>query len=84
MVRNNSNSIQTTRYLIQSIDVNSPVSDFLTNEYIRLKLAAKENMDCAVCLSEICCDKCFVLLNCGHNFHLKCISKITICPLCRS
>ena len=83
MVRNN-NSIQTTRYLIQSIDVNSPVSDFLVSEFMRLKLLAKETMDCAVCLSEICCEKCFILLQCGHGYHYKCLAKISICPICRS
>ena len=39
--------------------------------------------ECSICLEYSGCQK--IKLECGHEFHLECISKITnnSCPLCR-
>ena len=62
---------------------NQPVGEFLGKEYMRLKENANEPLNCSICLGDICCDKCICLLMCGHSFHLLCIQKTQICPLCR-
>jgi hypothetical protein len=62
---------------------NHPVSFFLSKEIFRLRKLADEEMICPICLDEICCDKCNTILVCGHQFHLCCICKVEMCPMCR-
>ena len=46
----------------------------------------KEEKECCICY-ESCCNKATTQLECGHEFHTKCIftwlSKNNSCPLCR-
>lgn len=37
---------------------------------------------CGVCLENVGNKNCCTT-ECGHQFHLKCMSKITKCPICR-
>ena len=75
---------QQTRYVLGNNDVpNQPVGEFLGKEFLRLKSLANEPIECSICLSAICCDKCCCLLSCGHVFHYFCVSKVSVCPLCR-
>jgi hypothetical protein len=47
------------------------------------------SVDCAVCLDNFKMgDKCRLLPNCGHSFHVQCIDswllQTPICPICRT
>ncbi|KAG2678945.1 hypothetical protein I3760_11G027900 [Carya illinoinensis] len=56
------------------------------------KVTEKENassVDCAVCLENFMMgDKCRLLPNCKHSFHVQCIDswvlKTPVCPICRT
>lgn len=55
------------------------------------KAGGKEtsSVDCAVCLENFKMgDKCRLLPNCRHSFHVRCIDswllKTPVCPLCRT
>ena len=41
---------------------------------------------CAICLEEedLPCFPCVVPWTCSHKFHANCVTKVSICPLCRS
>jgi len=89
MARGNNISTQTqstsVRYILGNNETpNQPVSEFLAKEIVRLKGLAKETMDCPVCLEQICCNRCVVVLICGHYGHFMCLQKQSVCPLCRS
>jgi hypothetical protein len=60
-----------------------PVKDFLKNNYYKLLKENNEKLDCSICLDEIDCTKCFMLLSCGHYFHIGCCIRCNYCPLCR-
>ena len=61
------------------------VSDFLKNNYWEMAEKLERVHECSICLENICCKKCFCILNCGHIFDLPCIIKCSPlqCPLCR-
>jgi len=46
-----------------------------------------EEMECSICLSEICCHDSVRRLGCGHTFHRSCIDLWLLrradCPLCK-
>lgn len=74
-----------------SIDYDSkepirPVKDYLKNQvWDLIKLKENDNeIECSVCLEDICCKRCYTILTCGHSYHLSCIIKCNTCPLCRS
>lgn len=76
---------QTVRYILGNNETpNQPVSEFLAKEFMRLKGIANENMECSICLDTICCQRCCVVLQCGHYGHFMCLQKLSICPLCRA
>jgi hypothetical protein len=41
---------------------------------------------CAICLEEedLPCSPCVAPWTCSHKFHASCVTKVHICPLCRS
>ncbi len=59
-------------------------ADYLRKNHYEMKKDLKKEIECAVCLEKICCDKCYTLLTCGHEFCLRCIMRCPHCPLCRS
>jgi hypothetical protein len=61
-----------------------PVLPHLSKEFYRLKLASKENLECAVCMEPINCIHCISLWTCGHAFHARCTEHCITnrCPLC--
>lgn len=63
-----------------------PVKDFLKNQvWDLIKSKTQDNdIECSVCLEQICCQKCYTMLSCGHSYHLCCIIKCKSCPLCRN
>jgi hypothetical protein len=70
-----------------------PVKDYLKNqvwELIKSKQSSttsqeKDNkIECSICLDDICCQKCYTILTCGHSYHLSCVIKCKTCPLCRN
>lgn len=66
-------------------DAIKPVKDFLKNQVWDLIKSKSQNneIECSICLEEICCQKCYTILTCGHSFHLSCIIKCNTCPMCR-
>ena len=61
-------------------------SRFLTSSYFELlKDANKTPSECPICLEEINCPHCFMLLKCGHHVHVGCFYRQVdkVCPLCR-
>ena len=73
------------RYMLGNNETpNQPVGEFLAKEFFRLKKIANEPMECSICLDTICCDRCIVVLLCGHVGHFMCLQKQSICPLCRA
>lgn len=63
-----------------------PVSQFLKNTYFDLLKNAPPTAPivCSICLDDLMnCKNCFCLLNCGHNFHIQCVSNQARCPVCR-
>jgi hypothetical protein len=62
-----------------------PVKDFLKNQVWDLIKSKRDNneIECSICLEEVCCQKCYTILTCGHSFHLSCIIKCNTCPMCR-
>lgn len=78
------NSQINVRYILGNNETfNQPVSEFLSKEFVRLKKIANEPMDCSICLDSICCERCVIVLICGHYGHFMCLQKQSICPLCR-
>ncbi len=82
---------------LQEIDIDVPppqivvrshppffAADYLRKNHYEMKKDLKKEIECAVCLEKICCDKCYTLLTCGHEFCLRCIMRCPHCPLCRS
>lgn len=61
-----------------------PVKDFLKNQVWNLYKEKNEKLECSICLDNICCQKCYTILTCGHSYHLSCVIKCKTCPLCRS
>ena len=61
-----------------------PVKDFLKNQVWNLYKEKNEKLECSICLDDICCQKCYTILTCGHSYHLSCVIKCKTCPLCRS
>lgn len=61
------------------------VSDFLKNNYWDMAEKLERTHECSICLENICCKKCFTIMNCGHIFCLSCIIKChpLMCPNCR-
>ena len=62
-----------------------PVKDYLKNQvWDLIKNKPQDNkIECSVCLEDVCCQKCYTILTCGHSYHLSCIIKCHTCPLCR-
>ena len=66
----------------------NPKNPFTTGilKYTKKKEEKKEEKECSICY-ESCCNKATTQLECGHEFHTKCIftwlSKNNTCPLCR-
>ena len=73
--------------LLLEVEHNSPVSDHLKKEYWRLKALAKEALgECPVCTDAFECQKCTLLLSCGHQICVSCYLRLREplrCPLCR-
>jgi len=65
---------------------NSPffAADYLRKNHYEMKKDLKKDIECSICLEKICCDKCYSLLTCGHEFCLRCVIRCRECPLCRS
>lgn len=46
-----------------------------------------EENECPICLEKIDCEKNYIITDCGHRFHSKCIfesmKKNNKCPICR-
>ena len=46
------------------------------------------NKECCICLEDFNNNEKIIALNCGHNFHKKCIKKWLVrknsCPLCQN
>ena len=61
-----------------------PVKDFLKNQVWNLYKEKNEKLEYSICLDDICCQKCYTILTCGHSYHLSCVIKCKTCPLCRS
>ena len=61
-----------------------PVKDFLKNQVWNLYKEKNEKLECSICLDNICCQKCYTILTCGHSYHLSCVIKCKTCPLCPS
>ena len=63
-----------------------PVKDYLKNQvWDLIKNKPEDNkIECSICLDDICCQKCYTILTCGHSYHLSCVIKCKCCPLCRS
>jgi len=73
-----------TRFVLNNnVTPNQPVGAFLAKEIFRMKKQLNEELNCTICIEDICCDKCYCVLLCGHNFHYVCVSAESICPLCR-
>ena len=65
---------------------NQPVSEYLKKELWRLKLLANEDIgECPVCTEPLTCQKCTLLLSCGHLICVTCWMKLAEpkCPVCR-
>jgi|TARA_A100001391_G_scaffold126651_1_gene86646 hypothetical protein len=58
-------------------------ADYLKNNYYDMAKQLNRKIECPVCLEEICCQKCMSILPCGHVYHLCCLMKCDMCPLCR-
>jgi len=82
----------------QIVFVDEPISDFTSDEtrepikpvkeYLKKTLwdlykEKGEKLECSICLDDICCEKCYTVLTCGHHYHLSCVIKVNKCPLCR-
>jgi hypothetical protein len=64
---------------------NRMVSDFLKNNYWDMLKAQNKSVECAICLEQIDCKKCFCILSCGHFYDIGCIIKCKgKCPTCRN
>lgn len=88
--RNNQEEIQDGLIILDENSINFEIrepirmtKDFLKNQVWELLKEKGKEVECSVCLEEICCSKCYTLLNCGHSYHLCCIIKCKTCPLCR-
>ena len=71
---------------IQIIQQTVIVENFLKNNYWNMLQKLEQNIECTICLEDISCKNCYTLLNCGHSYHLSCITRCqpNYCPLCRS
>jgi len=58
-------------------------ADYLKNNYYEMAKELNKKIECPVCLEEICCQQCMSILPCGHIYHLCCLLKCDMCPLCR-
>lgn len=58
-------------------------TDFMRQEYIRLKELARELAECPVCLEELTTETTKVGF-CGHLVCTICRPRITDCPVCRN
>ena len=59
-------------------------SDYLRKNHYEMKKSLKKETECSICLEKVCCEKCYTLLTCGHEFCLRCIIRCNNCPLCRT
>lgn len=64
-----------------------PTKAFLSKRYYHLvkKAEPETNLQCPICLEDICCPDCFELWSCGHFLHRHCSAELEAprCPLCR-
>lgn len=75
---------EATRFVLNNnVSPNQPVGSYLSQEVYRMKKQLNEELNCSICLEEICCNKCYCMLLCGHGFHFICISSQVVCALCR-
>jgi len=60
-----------------------PVQKTLSKKYYEL-IKNIEKLDCPICYDEICCDKCFTLMSCGHYYHRDCVDNCLTsrCSMC--
>ena len=65
-----------------TIRKNNTVSDFLRCRHFELQKAQNEDLECVICLQPVL-ECCYTLYQCGHYFHMRCISKLSKCPICR-
>ena len=61
-----------------------PVKDFLKKTLWDLYKNKGDKLECSICLEDICCEKCYTVLTCGHHYHLCCVIKTNKCAMCRS
>jgi hypothetical protein len=76
----------TTRFVLHDTrPQNFFVADFLKNNTYDMMKELDKKEECSICMEDVlCCRKCFTLLSCGHKFHLSCIIKCPVCPICRN
>ena len=53
-------------------------ADYLRKNHYQMKQDLKKEIECSVCLEKICCEKCYTLLSCGHEFCLRCIMNFMV------
>ena len=56
--------------------------EYLAEKVYDLQKQVGEVPECSVCIDKIL-PCCHVLLPCGHQFHMKCVFKVSKCPICR-
>lgn len=79
---------QNTIHLVNSDQIQPKPVKYIVGEYLKNNYydMAKENgkeLECPICMENICCKKCFCLLPCGHSYHLSCLLPLDKCALCR-
>ena len=56
---------------------------FLCDKMFDLCKITNEVLECSICLENIECKRCHVVLTCGHSYHFNCIFNQQRCPICR-